>query len=188
MGKTIAIFVSLWLVSSHASAQTDSVGIYLTANDYALKKLSYKASCLTPSNKKLGRSYVSALRKQEQYHLEKSFWFGYHDCHSGDHRFYKKSNYRILHFSEDLCLYSKEILQPKGKFVETETRYYFSRKVDGVILPLEIKVLKKAFPENEKFHDLLDEVFGSDYSLIHFDKVKRRYQLIEVYEYSKNNP
>lgn len=187
MSKTSTIIFWL-LVSLRATAQTDSVGIYLTAHDYVQGKLSYKASCLTNNNKKLGRSYVAALKKQEQYHLEKSTWFGFHDCISGDHRFYKKYKYRILHYSEELCLYSKEILQPKGKFVETETRYYFSRKIDGLIAPLEIKILKKAFPENEKFHDLLDEEFGNDSNLIHFDKVTRRYQLIEVYELSTNNP
>jgi hypothetical protein len=187
MKNRLLLVFAFLVLTGVVNGQPDSLGIYLTTQDYLIKKLSYKVSCRDKQNSSISRSFVSGLKKQEKYHLEKSTWFGFHDCKLGDHRFYKRSEYRILHFSDDLILYSKKVLRPQGKFVVTETAYFFSRGIESSIFTLEKKSLKQVFPEKKSFHDRLDELFQGDDSLIHFDKIKKEYKLIEVYNLSKDN-
>jgi hypothetical protein len=173
------------------NAQTDSVGIYPTTNDYQLKKLKYAAPCQNKKhglrlNKFLDQSFVTVFENGKKRHVEKSAVFGFHDCESKDYRFFKNHEYAIIRYSGTLHLYSREMLQPKGKTVVAETFYFFSNGIDGVILPLTINDLRFAFPDNWRFHELIEKQFPDEKSLMHYDTARQEYELITTYNHSKN--
>jgi hypothetical protein len=172
-------------------AQLDSVGVYVTANDYLLKKLKYAVSCRSKNhgvrlNKFFGQSFVTVLENSKKRHVEKSALFGFRNCESKDYRFFNNHEYAILGSSKELSLYSREMLQPKGRIMVMETFYYFSNGINDVILPLTINELRFAFPDNWRFHDLVEKQFSKEKSLTHYDTARKEYQLITTYNHSKN--
>jgi hypothetical protein len=73
-----------------------------------------------------------------------------------------------------LHIYSMNVLVRKGA---AEKRYFFSVGPTGDILPLTITNLKKAFPDNHKFHDSLDMMFRSDSSLNKYDDFHKMFKV-----------
>lgn len=49
--------------------------------------------------------------------------------------------------------------QSKKSGVYLEKQYYFSTKGDGKLMSLTINNIKQAFPNNHKFHDMIDAQF-----------------------------
>src|SRR5262245_39222634 len=73
--------------------------------------------------------------------------------------------YQILE-ARALYIYTHDVIVRKGT---AEKAYFFSIGSTGEKLPLTILNLKKAFPENHMFHDLLDMAFKNDSDLTKYD-------------------
>jgi hypothetical protein len=73
--------------------------------------------------------------------------------------------YQILE-AKDIYIYSADILVRKGT---TDKTYFFSVGPNGDVVPLTIVNLKKAFPDNHGFHDVLDMAFKNDSQLTKYD-------------------
>ena len=73
-----------------------------------------------------------------------------------------------------LHIYSTTVLVRKGA---ADKAYFFSVGATGDILPLTIVNLKKAFPNNHKFHDSLDMMFRSDSSLNKYDDFHKMFKV-----------
>jgi len=73
-----------------------------------------------------------------------------------------------------LHIYSATVLVRKGA---AEKAYFFSVGPTGDVFPLTIVNLKKAFPENHKFHDSLDTMFSSDSSLTRYDDFHKMFKV-----------
>src|SRR5262250_782742 len=72
-----------------------------------------------------------------------------------NHRVVGNDWYQIVE-AKALYIYSLDVLVRKGT---SEKAYFFSVGPNGDVLPLTILNLKKAFPDNHTFHDLLDMSF-----------------------------
>jgi hypothetical protein len=59
-----------------------------------------------------------------------------------------------------LYIYARDIPESQGKGFQVEREYYFRVGPQGRIVALSLMNLKQAFPNNLKFHDTLDAVFG----------------------------
>jgi hypothetical protein len=81
------------------------------------------------------------------------------------YRTVRSQRYEILE-AKAIYIYSTNILVRKGAL---EKVYYFRAGPTGEIRPLTILNLKKAFPDNHKFHNSLDMMFRSDSSLNGYD-------------------
>jgi hypothetical protein len=55
--------------------------------------------------------------------------------------------------------------------------YYFSKDYQSDLVLLTRENLKKAFPDNHKFHDLIDSHFNSDEALTWFDDYHGLYKI-----------
>jgi hypothetical protein len=73
-----------------------------------------------------------------------------------------------------LHIYSTTVLVRKGA---ADKAYFFSVGPTGDILPLTIVNLKRAFPNNHKFHDSLDMMFRSDSSLSKYDDFHKMFKV-----------
>ena len=81
--------------------------------------------------------------------------------------------YQILE-AKDLYVYSADVLVRKGT---TDKAYFFSVGPDGEVLPLTIVNLKKAFPDNHRFHDFLDMAFKNDSQLTKYDDFHKMFKI-----------
>jgi hypothetical protein len=88
--------------------------------------------------------------------------------------------YQILE-ARELYIYSTNVLVRKGAL---EKAYYFSVGHNGEVLPLTIINLKKAFPNNHRFHDSLDLMFKSDSQLTKFDEFHKMFKVNRLLEAS----
>jgi len=89
--------------------------------------------------------------------------------------------YQILE-ARALYIYSQNVIVRKGA---TEKAYFFSVGPTGDVVPLTILNLKKAFPENHAFHDLLDMAFKNDSDLTKYDEFHKMFRVNRVLAASK---
>ena len=102
--------------------------------------------------------------KGKKYRLNKDSVFGYTNGRHEHFRFYKSydEEYKIIEAGNIIVYsYPVKIWTGYGRFIRTEQRYFFSKTADSPILPLTVLELKRAFPENLKFHTMLDLQFGN---------------------------
>ena len=168
MKKIFLLFTMLITFSfiQKAVCQTNKSGVYLSLNDFTQNKLTYKSK----------HSY------------SKDDVYGYANAKNEKYRFYDKSSYKIVDTLSFFTYYQYK-MEPgiNGKGLVKTDEYYFSVKGDGPLLPLTINNLKKAFPENNKFHYALDALFKSDNELLAYDGYLKMYKLKYIYRSSCNN-
>ena len=176
------VFVTLNFCSL---AQKDSSGIYRTADDFKNQKLSYAINYKTEKHKindnlLLNDRQIKVKHHDTIYTLEKNSTYGYKSTKGEVFRFENNKEYKVLNPVEKILVYQYSVMghpenNPKGSIVED---YYFFA-TDAANSPVELtkENLKKAFPENHKFHDALDENFKTDKELLSYDKFHHMYKL-----------
>src|SRR5262245_44178324 len=88
--------------------------------------------------------------------------------------------YQIIE-AKAVYIYSLDVLVRKGA---GEKAYFFSVGPKGDVLPLTILNLKKAFPDNHTFHDLLDMTFKHDSDLTKYNEFHKMYKVNRLLEAS----
>ena len=63
-------------------------------------------------------------------------------------------------------------------------KYFFSKGLDEDIIPLTLRNLKEAFPENHKFHDSLDANFSGNKPVSSYDDFHKTYKVNRILEVS----
>lgn len=161
------------LFSTAAFAQN---GVYLTAEDFANKQLRYDdVNAHIPF--RYGKVKVSDGNKKLL--LDKGEVYGYRQ-NGQDYRIIGNNAYRVLD-AEHFPIYAREVETSKGKGRITETRYFFSAAPGRDLQPLTIANLKKAFPDNDRFHQLLDLQFRHDQELVWYDDFSKVYKVKSIY-------
>jgi hypothetical protein len=82
--------------------------------------------------------------------------------------------YRVIR-AEPLYLYELDRLVPSGKRVLTVADRYFSTAADAPLHALTLNELKRAYPDNHKFHDILSIAFANDAELTRWDAFHHEY-------------
>ena len=77
--------------------------------------------------------------------------------------------YRVVP-ADPLVLYTRERNVPSGKRFAVVVDAFFSTSPTASVLPLTLESLKRAYPDNHKFHDLLALAFHSDAELLRYDE------------------
>jgi len=90
-----------------------------------------------------------------------------------NYRLVGNERYQILE-SKDLYIYSTDVVVRKGA---SEKAFFFSVGSTGEILPLTIVNLKKAFPDNHRFHDGLDATFKDNSQLTKYDDFHKMFKV-----------
>lgn len=168
-----------------AVAQQDSSGVYLTSNDFQNGKLDYAINCKTQKHKiKLkeffSRPFIVVVHNDSSYTLPKNEVYGYRDCDENSYRFVDEKVYKILNPFETIVIYRYFVYIPRDPVVD----YFFSKGNTGTVEELTKVNLKRAFPDNHKFHELLDLSFKDQLSLSSYDRKSKGYKLMTVYKKS----
>jgi hypothetical protein len=175
-----AVFPFSVAVPSHAATPQTS-GVYQTAADYRGGRLAFQGNCKSQAHKLelhdvLNKPYIDVIHESERRRYLKSDLFGFRACDGRDFRFDSNLEYQILE-SRELDLYGRETYVHHGRVTSTVTDYYFSVGPEGKVLGLTLENLKQAFPENHKFHDLLDANFGSGQKLAEYDEFHKMFKV-----------
>lgn len=183
----ILVIILTFGLIQQSNAQQQSKGLYLTYNDYLNHKLSYSTD---PNNLNksviyihefIGQSNVTVITNGKKQLIAKSEIFGYHD-NNHDYRFYNNLAYQIED-TTGFYIYSHEKLvsQMPGKGPKPTKVSYFSKKIDGEILPLTSENIAKAFPKNTKFRYMIDVATKSDIKLDAYDYASNEFKIKELY-------
>jgi hypothetical protein len=89
------------------------------------------------------------------------------------YRLVGNDKYQIVE-ARNLYIYTLDVIVRKGA---SEKTYFFSVGPNGDAQPLTILNLKKAFPENHAFHDLLDMSFKHDSDLTKYDDFHKMFKV-----------
>lgn len=185
---TLRIFVSvifLFLLSSKQNVLAQKAGVYLTANDFETrnisfrnnKKLSYKLKINDNSN----TNTIKIIAGDSTITLNKDSIFGFIDDEEISYRFYQNKAYQIINPTEKILLYAytTSII---GKEKKTFTDYFFSMNHHSAIYPLTKFNIKSAFPNDASFHELIDMYFNKDKDLLAYDTFYHVYKISRIYE------
>lgn len=169
-------------------SQKDSSGIYFTANDYVKHKLSFAINCKTQKHKiKSDMIFhpkeIAIKHGDSTYTYPKDSVYGVKYCDGSIVRIHNNSEYPIINPDEKIMIY-KVMSGTGGKGSPIVTRYYFSSDAKGKIQELTIYNIKAAFPNNHKFHDLIDMDFHSDDDLIQYDSFHKIMKINRVLQNS----
>jgi hypothetical protein len=186
MKKTYYLLVlgfSLLILTQNLFAQKDSSGVYITADDFKNRKLSYAINYKTEKHKI--KTYVlfkgNTIKIRHQgitYDLKKSETYGYRDTKGREFRFIGEAEYTILNPGEQLLMYVYQHPAHSGKEADKyPPTYFFTIDAAGMPQPLTKANLKAAFPDNHTFHDKMDAQFKNDKDLTDYDRFHKMYKL-----------
>ncbi len=188
--KTFLTFpaaVGLLLLSGTAVAQVatpKTSGVYVTADDYKNGRLSFEGDCGSKAHKLelhdvLHKSYIHVTHETEKRRFAKSDLFGFRACDGHDYRFASNLEHQILE-ARELYIYAREVPVSHGRGVHTVRGYFFSAGAKGPVLALTLENLKKAFPDNQRFHDALDAAFGARQKLSEYDESRKMFKVNQL--------
>jgi hypothetical protein len=142
-------------------------GLYRSSEDFRNHRLTLAVDCQTATHKLRfhefsGKPYLTVIHGGKPYQVAKDSLFGFRDCNGHDYRFASNNqHYPILNPGEALLLYKVE--QAAVGKNSGYVHLFFSPTAAAPIQPLTLLAVKKAFPDNHRFHDLLDAQFqGGD--------------------------
>ena len=191
--KQFLIIASLLLLSNSIFCQAKKeepalAGVYVTLPDFQAGKLSYDIDCAAEKQKiKLhdffSKPYFDVYYKGEKHTLQKKEVYAYRNCNNKTFRFFNNEEYQLAE-SGKISIYLLEQAKAEGKAFVIVNVYYFSATPDGEIKSLILENLKKAFPENHKFHDALDQTFKGNIDVSDYDSFHKMYKVNHIYEMS----
>ena len=186
--KTIAFMFLILVVKFSFAQKPDTIaysGIFMNWQDYKDNKLSHEVNCDSSSGKIrlnhfFSKNYIDVFKREKKIQLYKDSIFGYRDCKKNDYRFFteRDKEYQIVE-NKSIVIYIADVAvtSANGKAREFVQKYFFSTELNSAILPLTISNLKKAFPNNIKFHDKLNVEFNDDASVCTFDTAHKMYKV-----------
>lgn len=176
MKSTIGLFFFLFTVTVNLPGQ----GIYKSWQDYQKKHFADSAKSKIRLHYLLSGKYVDVISGGKKYRFSKDSIFGYRDKDHKDYRFYKSydKGYRILE-SGAITIYTAnvEVTSSTGKNAGLVPAYFFSTSIYSEIIPLTLLNLKKAYPGNMKFRDMLDSEFGNGQPLTTYSAKDNMYEI-----------
>jgi hypothetical protein len=186
--KTIITY-ALIIIAYPVFSQKDSSGIYFTPNDYLNHKLSFAINCKTQKHKIKSdmifhSKEISIKHADSTYIYPKDSVYGIKYCDESIVRVFNNSEYPLINPNEIILIY-KVVSGSTGKGGSPLiTRYYFSKDAKSKVQELTIYNIKAAFPNDHKFHDLIDMEFHSNDELTTYDSFHKMMKINRVLQNS----
>jgi hypothetical protein len=168
--------------------QKDSSGVYMTLQDYQLKRLSFAINCETEKHKIKSsqfnhKDFVRVIHNDSLFTLPKAQIFGYLDCKATTYRIVDGKNYSILNPYEALVLYKHQI----GGHKRRQVHYFFAKTIDMAPVRLSLENLAKEFQDQPAFLQQVTKTFKRDSQLLRFNKKVRKFELSLIYSNTYKN-
>lgn len=185
--KTLKIILNIALVLISLTTFSQESGVYMSATDFAAGKLAFGINCATEKhkiklNEFLNKDYITVVHNNVPNKLTKKNIYGYKDCDGATYRFINNNHFAILNPTESILIFQHTTIASKNQ--KAATIYYFSFAGSDVTSELTLTNLKKADPDNHKFHDALDAEFKSDSDLVLYDSFHKVFKISRLYSNS----
>ena len=182
--KQHKIFIALIFINTAFSSAQTKPGVYLTTEDFINHKISYTNSIKIRLNELFASAKIKIIDSGKTISLNKNQIFGYHDKRNINYRFFKNELYEII-TSQPWLVYKhvkfSTLQNRKGAIQQVE--YFYSKTVHSELQFLSKENLKKAFPDNETFHLLLESIKNEE-TLAYYDSGFKSLKVIYLYEKS----
>ncbi|MDP4150220.1 MAG: hypothetical protein Q8927_06735 [Bacteroidota bacterium] len=97
----------------------------------------------------------------------------------------RKAGYTVLNPNETIKIYKYVHYAHAPKVADQYApKYYFAKDSSDVLQLLTKENLKRAFPDNHRFHDALDATFREDKELVNYDGFHKMYKVNHLLEMS----
>jgi len=183
--KTIKLSIFAVLMAAfvcHASAN-NTIGLYLSQQDYRDHKLSYVTDGTNGTTVRLhsffGSYQVVVIQNGKKEYFSKDKIFGYR-MDGQDYRYFNHCAYRIVD-TTGFYLYAYYKLEQQGKGPKQVEKYYFSPKASDDIRLLTIDNLQSAFSSDTRFVYSVKGFFKSDNELTAYDASLKEFKLKHIY-------
>lgn len=185
--KTLVMILSIVFGHISLSAFSQESGVYVNAIDFASGKLTFGIDCATERhkvklNKFLSKDFITVVQNNVSHKLVKKDIYGYKDCDGVTYRFINNRHFTILNPTESILIFKYTSMASKNQ--QAVNLYYFSIAGSNTTSQLTLSNLKKADPENHKFHDALDSEFMSNSDLALYDSFHKVYRISRLYSNS----
>jgi len=170
---------------ANAPELTRQSGVYVTSADFDAGRLTDALECQSDSRSvdrdAFSETAVVAMPGAYQAgQYAKADIFGFRACDGTDVRFVRGANYRVVR-AQPLYLYEHEYRISMGKRgSRLVTDYAFSTTAADSVRPLTMNALKQAYPENHRFHDLLELAFHNNDELVRYDDFHHEYRVAHI--------
>jgi hypothetical protein len=162
----VMLFFNLFFITNPDLTAYGQTGVYLTYADYKNGTLCYSDPCYQNDshrgkfrfNELLSKKYLTIVGNDEIIKLEKDKVFAVKLCNGELVRFQKDMQYKIAE-EGFFYIYYRDEMNTENKTIRLVRNYFFSTKPDGEILSLAMDNLAGAYPENLKFHEMLNAEF-----------------------------
>lgn len=174
------------------STKTTAPGVYITAHDFATGQKALVDSN-TQGKQKIkkhyifNRDYIDVVLGETQVRYHKDSIYAYEDNDGSVYRFYGENHdeYKILEAGA-IILYMTEERDFASKHYKPVISYFFSTGYNSKIIPLSLKNIKTAFPDDFILHHYLDMEFIS--KEIHaYDEAKKMHLINYLISKYKQN-
>jgi hypothetical protein len=164
--KIMGIVTLLMLNFSFAASSLPGKrqGLYLTYNDFINRHIVYGGGSKIILHQFTASPGIKIIETNGKVvKLKKSNVFGYCDEKGQSFRFYNNELYKIIDNGK-ILVYSFYALSntENGKGMIDKKKYFFSLSGNSELMLLTVPDLKKMFPYNLKFHDLLNNIKSSE--------------------------
>lgn len=185
MKKFFISLVFAGLLTASANAQSKTSGVYLSLADFENNKLSYASNAIAETNKIrfnefIEKPFITVNHNGEKEILFKDDIFAYQN----KGKIVRTSNFTPYTYVEKgpLWVYFKDMNISQSKGIKRERKYYYSVSGQSEIMPLTINNLKRSFPDNHLFHDLLDAQFSNNSELSLYDGLEGKFKVNHLLE------
>ncbi|HSQ02933.1 MAG TPA: hypothetical protein VLN59_02785 [Burkholderiales bacterium] len=162
----------------------------MTSVDYELGRLTDAITCQSESRPVNRDTFMRTAvvvmpgGRQVRPYLKGTI-FGFRACDGSEVRFVRGANLRVVR-ALPMYLYEHEYRISMGnRGSRLVTEHAFSTAAADSVRSLTMNALKQAYPENHRFHDLLDLAFRGDDELIRYDEFHHEYRVARLLRRSR---
>lgn len=186
----LSLFVTLFSGGLVAQKGDRIIGVFATGKDFRESKLSYIIDCNSNNNKiRLNdffcQPYLTIKQNGNKLKILKASLYGYQTCNKKIYRFNNKKELLLLNQGQQILIYKQLNTKVREGARINITNKYFSTDSNNSLQKLTIKNIKAAFPDNTKFHRLIDNYFKYNTDLGSFDNVTKMYKINWLLQESK---
>ena len=192
MKSPLHFLISILILNiSSQTGNSQTTGLYLTFEDFRNEIISHELSCdekgsrISLSNEK--RDWIKVKSTDGKFRYKKSETYGFIDCNGEQFRFAETQLYQISEVGHLIMYQQGDYNTTLGEELNSLATFHFSLNLNSPIQPLNLDNLKLAFPENHRFHDLLDANFSGGQPVSSFDDFHGTYKVNRILDESLNH-
>ncbi len=175
--KSFLFILTAIVAIMNVNAQKNNSGIYLSAQDFAAKKITYDGDRVK-MNLLFNPTDIKVIQDGKTTTLFKVNVYGYKTRDNKTYRYYNEVAYEVINPQNGFLIYKLNRLSFSKN--QQQSSYFFSTSADAPLQSLSIMNVKKAYPDDRNLHYAMDMLFRNDEDLLRYDNYYKQYKIVEL--------